>query len=695
MIRLKTVAMGLAVSALACGSASAQTFFWTGDGAGQSFNNPANWSTGVAPASGSILAFDADIATGPNGMAMTLNQNFSADGLDVEGGVSAGDTIVINQSLVAAFTLTLNAYGITVNTSSNPNPSSLTINVPVELSTSQTWQIVGSDLTANAAISQIIPGISLELLGTGTLNAFTLNSGASTFSGGLLLSGAATVLYLGASSTGPAGNPTSGPVGTGTLTLGNGTSLTLVTNTPTTLANNIIIGIPGIMSTATIAGLGAGTLTLTGDISNAISGTGKIQDVGLGPIDLEGNNTYSGGTLIANTTAIFGTNTAFGFGPVTGSTALINFNSTNPTLMNPTFTVNSTVNFTVEGGDPTLNALTMTNSILNIADESYASIVDMVSDSPGSTNVINIGYEASDPTTYVNLRVDSPTNYYGTIADGGSLTISGGPDGTLDLYGANSYSGGTSISSFVLAVADNNTAFGSGPIIVNNGGALGVASGITITNMLSLADGSAIEGYGTFATPTEVLTIENGSTLSGGKGSLAPASAVPVVGTLTFGPSASLVFAGGGILQFSIMNAGGSVGTGYSTINASSSNLNITAAPGSSATEFTIQLVSVSPSTMQMGVATFNAALPYSWTLLSAGSITGFTGSDQFTVDDTSLFQNSTGGGTFSVSDVGNNLVLSFTPVPEPATWALMATGLCALGAAAWRRRNRSAQICN
>jgi hypothetical protein len=98
---------------------------------------------------------------------------------------------------------------------------------------------------------------------------------------------------------------------------------------------------------------------------------------------------------------------------------------------------------------------------------------------------------------------------------------------------------------------------------------------------------------------------------------------------------------------------------------------------------------------MQQGVATFNTTLPYSWTLLSAGTITGFTGSDQFNIDDTTFFQNSVGGGTFSVSDVGNNLVLSFTPVPEPATWALMATGLCALCAAAWRRRSRPAHICN
>jgi len=679
--------MCLSASALVCGNAHAQTFFWTGDGAGANFNNGANWQGGAVPTGGTILAFNADIATGPNGMAMTLNQNFTADGLDIEGGAVNGDTIVINNSLVASFTLTLGAYGITENTSSNPNPSSLTINVPVELSTSQTWQIVDSDLTSNTAISQIIPGISLELLGTGSLNAFTLNSGASTFSGGLFLSGAGTVLYLGASSTGPAGNVTSGPVGTGTLTLGNGTSVTLTTNTPTTLGNNIVIGTPGITSTATIQGLGAGTLTLNGNITNAISGTGKLQDIGSGPIDLDGNNTYSGGTLIANTVATFGTNTAAGFGPLTASAATINFSSSSPSLTSPTFTGNSIVNFTLEGGTPTLTGLTMTNSTLNIAAESLASIVGMVSDAPGSTNVINIGYEFSDPTTFVTLDVGSPTSYYGTIADGGTLKIFGSPDGTLDLYGANTYSGGTQISAAALAVADNNTAFGSGTIIVGNGAALGVASGITINNQLSLADGSAIEGYGTFNTPAELLTIENGTTLSGGKGTLAPASPVGVVGTLTFGSNASLAFAGGGILQFSIMTANGSAGTGYSTISAPGSNLNITATPGTQATEFTIQLLSVSPSTSQLGLATFNDTLPYSWTLLSAGSITGYTGSSQFFIDDTTFFQNAVGGGTFSVTDVGNNLMLNFTPVPEPSTWALMATGLCAFGAAVRRRR--------
>jgi hypothetical protein len=174
-----------------------------------------------------------------------------------------------------------------------------------------------------------------------------------------------------------------------------------------------------------------------------------------------------------------------------------------------------------------------------------------------------------------------------------------------------------------------------------------------------------------------------------GAGSLSSAGGSPnnIIGTLSFGSNASLVLGGGGVMQFSIMNAAGTPGTDYSWIDASNSTVNVTA---SSLDPFTIQIVGVDSTGLNVGTAnTFNPAQPYTWTLLSAGTVTNFNAS-AFVVDNSTYFSNPTAGGAFWVSDVGNDLTLNFTPVPEPSTWALMASGLCAAFGAAVRRRRRS-----
>jgi hypothetical protein len=75
---------------------------------------------------------------------------------------------------------------------------------------------------------------------------------------------------------------------------------------------------------------------------------------------------------------------------------------------------------------------------------------------------------------------------------------------------------------------------------------------------------------------------------------------------------------------------------------------------------------------------------------MTASSITftsGFNASD-FNID-TSNFLNSTAS-HFYVTDTGTSLMLNFTPVPEPSTWALMIGGICVLAGAAVRRRRRA-----
>jgi PEP-CTERM motif len=77
----------------------------------------------------------------------------------------------------------------------------------------------------------------------------------------------------------------------------------------------------------------------------------------------------------------------------------------------------------------------------------------------------------------------------------------------------------------------------------------------------------------------------------------------------------------------------------------------------------------------------FDPLQPYSWRLGSATQAVGITGT--VTVD-ASNFGNLQGG-SFSVSAVGGNLYLNFTPIPEPAGLLALA-GVAAVGAA-WRRR--------
>ena len=85
-------------------------------------------------------------------------------------------------------------------------------------------------------------------------------------------------------------------------------------------------------------------------------------------------------------------------------------------------------------------------------------------------------------------------------------------------------------------------------------------------------------------------------------------------------------------------------------------------------------------------VADFDLGASYTWTIATAAN--GITGDVSNITIDRSAFSNATDG-TFSLSISGNNLDLSFTPVPEPSTYALLALGLGVIGLAV-RRRHRA-----
>jgi len=251
----------------------------------------------------------------------------------------------------------------------------------------------------------------------------------------------------------------------------------------------------------------------------------------------------------------------------------------------------------------------------------------------------------------------------------------------LTFSGANTYEAGTTVSAGRL-IAANNSAFGRGTLTVS-GGSLIVNSGITLTNgFATVANGGTLGGVGTFSPAGGVTIGSSGAAATVAPGT-APSTSRHTVGTLTF--TTGLTLASGGTWLWNLQSPGGTAGSGWDLLSIAG-NLNLTATDEN---PFKLKLISVAvDGDFGFGSQTdgFNPATTYQWTIATAsGAITGF--SDDVFVFDTSLFANSLAGGNFSISQSGNNLMLNFTPVPEPSTYALMGLGLTAVFLRLRRRR--------
>ena len=498
-----------------------------------------------------------------------------------------------------------------------------------------------------------------------TANSYT---GGTTLNGGYLYVG--NDLSLG---TGDLAVPGPGNDGTGTI-VGLAPS-----GGDITLANNLLVPFEGLHLNSASSPY---TLTLTGQIGDIGPGPGNL--VIDGPVVLAGSNSFGyGGSVDVQGTTLTVTND-YGVGgawvnAAPGST--LTFTSANP-QMNGLSLDGSTADFTFDGGAPEMFGFSMSGgSTVNFAANSTPVIFDFGSDDVGSGNTINLGNGS-----VLSIVLDADPDFHGVIAGGGGLAVIGG---LLNLSGTNTYSGGTTIATGAAVIASNDSALGVGAVSV--GGTLGVNRGITVANPLTLLPGGALAGYGTFS-PGGSVIVHAGSSLIPGVATVTVndgGNLAPAIGTLTFGGGTSLELGAGGLLNFSIADATGAAGNAYSLINVSGA-LVLSASAGGN--EFSVNLFTFAPGTNSVDATqaiNFNPALSYSWTLVSAtGGITGFS-SDAFVVDQT-YFLNSTGIGQFFVSQSGNDLLLNFSPVPEPSSWVLMAAGLCAAGAVLRRRRRRS-----
>ena len=474
--------------------------------------------------------------------------------------------------------------------------------------------------------------VSAPLLSSNTISSVIINNDANSYTNGAVVLTNASNNYTGGTQI-QAGTLLVGSnaaLGTGTISAPSGSSSPVLAASTSgiVLTNSITIG--GSSLTVGVASAG-NTLKLTGIISG--SGALDVYDT----TTLGGNNTFSGNLVVDHGAALtLGNNHATGTGQLDVANGTVYFNTATPVVDGLTGTSSGA-----------LDLGTLTSSVLTI----------------------NQGTDATYSGTI------GETSYSSSLIKAGSAR--------LFLNGADTYTGTTTISGGTL-IADTANALGTSAIVLD-GGKLGVASGVTLTNAISFtANGGKLGGLGTFA-PTSMPAIGTNVIIAPGFNS------ANGPGTITFG-SAGLTLASGGTIHMQITSVGtglnSNAGTDYDTIVINGA-LNITATSGS---PFTIKPISLNSDFNSAALSDFNSGDSYKWLLATANSaITGFSPSD-FTVD-TSAFQNSLNGGSFSLGvggGSGNELFLNFTPVPEPSEYLLMAAGLgIILLARRWRRRRR------
>lgn len=212
-------------------------------------------------------------------------------------------------------------------------------------------------------------------------------------------------------------------------------------------------------------------------VGGAVTGTHTITKQGAGTVILSsGANAYTGDTTISQGTLQLGANEVIPHGIGTGNLTV------NGTLDLNTYseTINSLSGFgivdTLAGGTPTL---TITNTLAN-------TFSGALSNSAGALSLVKSG------------------------------------SGLLTLAGESGYSGGTSINAGYVTVTSSN-ALGTGAVTFNGGSRLTVATGLDVTNAITIGVNVGVVGYGLIEAGTNAgtaivsgpITINNGATAGG------------------------------------------------------------------------------------------------------------------------------------------------------------------------------------
>jgi fibronectin-binding autotransporter adhesin len=549
--------------------------------------------------------------------------------------VSTYTNNVILPTGVAATIAPLVATGVTTFTLGNLSMGSgaaLTVaSDPVSLANTSFNLTLGTTTLNSAATFSVANNGA----GTGILNLGALNDGgtAATITkagvGTLVLPSAATSLVDG----------TQVNVTGGTLQVTNATSMGTLAAVNLAASTTLLLGAAQTVGALTGTGgvfLNGNTLTVgsTNNLSSTFDGTitngtaaGALVKAGNGTLTLTGANTHSGGTTLNN--------------------GALNINSSGTASSSPI----GTGTFTIAGGTIDNTSGSPVTLATNNAQAWNANFAF------GGSNALNLGTGAvalggTGTARTVTTNGTAPLTVGGTI--GGTLGLTKAGGGTLILTGANTYGGPTAVNAGTL-LANGNQAAATGAVSVASGATLGGTG--TLGGTTTLGAGATLAP----GPPTAIgtLTVSNNVTVTGGTGSTwvikvngdGSTSSPPPVNT----PNDRLDLTGASSTLNVVADATHKL------------TLSVQDLPGYNATQgtplsYTIATVPSGGSIQSNGLAfTFN---PNAYTLQAVN----------FLADP-----------NFQLSVSGSQLVLTFTPVPEPGM--MLAMSAVGLGLLAWARR--------
>ncbi|EBR3719778.1 autotransporter outer membrane beta-barrel domain-containing protein [Salmonella enterica] len=328
---------------------------------------------------------------------------------------------------------------------------------------------------------------------------------------------------------------------------------TLILNAENTYTGGTTIS-GGTLVATNVDALGSGDVTddatlelnTGGTFDNAISGSGQVVKSGDKTLTLSGSNTYTGGTLISDGTLVASNVEALGTGDVTDNATLeLNTSGTFDNVISGSGQV-------VKSGD---DALTLSGS------NTYRGGTTISGGTLVATSVEALG--TGDVTDNATLALNTGGDFINNIGGTGRVEKSG--DQTLTLSGANSYTGGTLISSGTLVANDVN-ALGTGD--VTDDATLELNTGGDFDNAIS-GSGQVVKSGDDTLTLSGSNSYTGGTTISGGT---LVASNVEALGTGDVTNNATLELNTGGDFINNIGGTGRVEKSGDDTLTLSGSN---------------------------------------------------------------------------------------------------------------------------